>query len=329
MRAEGPCNIETDASKKGIGIVLMQPDPSVQNTSKTNVPNNLRPVYYASKMLTTTKSNYSNIEREILCIVFSVLHFKHFTYGHQVTVITDHKPLITLLKKNIVASLPRLSRMLIKIIDFQIHLQHQEGSKMHLSDAISRFNTHDSEDVKSKAVPIADFNISIHKVEDITGFKSITMNQIASATATDIQLEGLKKYIIQGSSKSKHECTKLTHDFYDYRDSLSIINGLILKDKCIVIPTSLRNDTMSTLYRSHMGIVKTKERASTCMFWPRMYSDIERFLSTCRACMVHKIKQSPEPLEHDIPSSPWSSLTLDNFEYRGIIFDHLRVFPDL
>ena len=123
--------IETDASKKGIGIVLMQPDPHVQNTSKTNVPNNLRPVYYASKTLMTTESNYT----------FKHI-FKHFTYGLQVTVITDNKPLITLFKKNIAASSPRLSQILIKIIDFQIDLQHQKGSKMHLSDAISRFITH-------------------------------------------------------------------------------------------------------------------------------------------------------------------------------------------
>ena len=146
------------------------------------------------------------------------------------------------------------------------------------------------------------------------------MKQIARETETDIQLEELKKYITQGFPKSKHECTELTHDFYDYRESLSIINGLVLKDKHIVIPTSLRNDAMSTLHRSYMGIVKTKESASTCMFWPRMYSDIERFSSTCRACMVHKIKQSPEPLEHHIPSSQWSSLTLDNFEYKGTLF---------
>ena len=106
------------------------------------------------------------------------------------------------------------------------------------------------------------------------------MKQIASETATDVQLQELKKSIIQGFPKSKHECTELTHDFYDYRESLSIINGLTLKDKCIVIPTSLRDDAMSTLHRSHMGIVKAKERASTCMFWPRMYSDIERFLSS-------------------------------------------------
>ena len=76
-----PIYIETDTRKKGISVVLMQPDPNVQNTSKTAVPNNLRPVYYASKTLTTTESNYSNIEREMLGVVFSVLHFKHFTYG--------------------------------------------------------------------------------------------------------------------------------------------------------------------------------------------------------------------------------------------------------
>ena len=58
---------------------------------------------------------------------------------------------------------------------------------MHLSDAILRLNTHDSEDAKSKAEPIADFNISIHEVEDITGLKSLTLKQIASETVTDVQ----------------------------------------------------------------------------------------------------------------------------------------------
>ena len=156
------------------------------------------------------------------------------------------------------------------------------------------------------------------------------MKQIASETASDVQLIQLKDCIIDGFPKSKHECTELMHDFYDYRESLSIINGLILKDKCIVIPTSLRDDAMSTLHRSHMGVVKTKERALTCMFWPRMYSDIEKFISTRRACMMHKIKQSPEPLECDIPSSLWSSLTLDNFEYKGmlylIIYDIFQIY---
>ena len=61
-----PICIETDTSKKGIGVVMLQPDNSVENTSHTEVPNSLRPVFYASKTLTATESNYSNIECEML-----------------------------------------------------------------------------------------------------------------------------------------------------------------------------------------------------------------------------------------------------------------------
>ena len=186
--ANMPIYIETDASKKGIGMVLMQPDPNVQNTSKTVVPNNLRPVFYASKTLTTTESNYSNIESEMLGVVFGVLHFKHFTYGQHITVITDHKPLITLFKKNIAASFPRLSQMLIKIIDFQIDLQHQQGSKCTSQTLYLDSTPMIAMMQNNSAVPIADFNISVHEVEDITGFQSIMMKEIQRETATDMQL---------------------------------------------------------------------------------------------------------------------------------------------
>ena len=56
-----------------------------------------------------------------------------------------------------------------------------------------------------------------------------------------------------------------------------------------------------------------------------MYGDTEKYLATCRACMAHKTKQQAEPLERDIPSTPWLVITLDNFVFRGtqylIIFD--------
>ena len=79
-----------------------------------------------------------------------------------------------------------------------------------------------------------------------------------------------------------------------------------------------------------MGIVKMKERASTSMFWPKIYNDIENFLSRCRPCMSHKIKQTAKPLEHDVPTKPWCTLTLNNFEYKGtlylIIYDRFTRF---
>ena len=149
-----PIYIETDALKKGIGVVMLQPDNSVENTSHTEVPNNLRPVFYASKTLTATESNYSNIEHELLGVVFSMLHFKHFTYGKQVHSITDHKPLIMLFAKNLATTSSRLSQMLIKILGYVVVLHHQEGNKMHLSDAISRLTLQDIKEETIKDCPL-------------------------------------------------------------------------------------------------------------------------------------------------------------------------------
>ena len=105
---------------------------------------------------------------------------------------------------------------------------------------------------------------------------------------------------------------------------------MVLKDKRIVIPAGLHEQTLENLHRSHMGIVKMKERASTSMFWPKIYNYIENLLSRCHPCMSHKIKQASEPLEHDIPTKPWCSLMLDNFEYKGslylIIYDRFTRF---
>ena len=107
---------------------------------------------------------------------------------------------------------------------------HQEGSKMHLSDVISRLSVHDSDAAKSKAEPIADFNISIHEISEITGFKSLMLQDIKEATIKDCQLTKLKTYIVDGFPKHKHECAEDIHSFFDYRESLTIIDGMV-KDK--------------------------------------------------------------------------------------------------
>ena len=115
---------------------MLQSDPIMRNTSTSEIPDNLRPISYASKNLSDTESNYLNIERELLGVVFAVLHFKHFTYGRPVMIISDHKPLVSLFKKSLTSSSPHLSRMLLQILDYDLNIVYQEGSKMHLSDAI-------------------------------------------------------------------------------------------------------------------------------------------------------------------------------------------------
>ena len=96
-----PMYIETDASQNGIGVILLQPIDSNFTLDEYDIPTSLMPVAFASKTLTSAECNYANIERELLGVVFGVQHFKHFTFGNEVHMITDHKPLVSLLKKSL------------------------------------------------------------------------------------------------------------------------------------------------------------------------------------------------------------------------------------
>ena len=47
---------------------------------------------YISRTLTETEQRYSNIERELLAVVFAPERLNHYTAGYSVKVETDHEP---------------------------------------------------------------------------------------------------------------------------------------------------------------------------------------------------------------------------------------------
>ena len=68
-----------------------------------------QPIQYASRALTDTEKRYSQIEKEMLSIVFGLSRFHT-----QVTVYNDHKPLAAVLKKPVEDNPVRLQRMLCR-----------------------------------------------------------------------------------------------------------------------------------------------------------------------------------------------------------------------
>ena len=52
-----------------------------------------KPVRFLSKALTPAEANYTNIERELLTILFDCEKLHRYTFGLKITVHTDHRPL--------------------------------------------------------------------------------------------------------------------------------------------------------------------------------------------------------------------------------------------
>ena len=114
--------IQTDALKTGLGAVLLQDG---------------QPVVYASRALTDTEYRYSNIERELLGVVFGLERLHHYTFGSSITVETDHQPLTSIWKKTIATSSPRLQRLLLRLAQYDVHIEYLRGKENVIADALS------------------------------------------------------------------------------------------------------------------------------------------------------------------------------------------------
>ena len=59
-----------------------------------------RPIAYASRTLNRSEQNYSQLEKEGLACVFGVKKFHDYAFSHHFQLVTDHKPLLGLIKKD-------------------------------------------------------------------------------------------------------------------------------------------------------------------------------------------------------------------------------------
>ena len=115
--------IQCDASKKGLGAVLLQESKSIM---------------YMSRALTETEQRYSNIERELLAIVYALERLNHYTFGRTITVQSDHQPLQSIWKKLIVLTSPRLQRQLLRLAHYDINIEFLRGKENVIADALSK-----------------------------------------------------------------------------------------------------------------------------------------------------------------------------------------------
>ena len=77
-------------------------------------------------------------------------------------------------------------------------------------------------------------------------------------------------------------------DFWNYRDELSVLDGLVLKGTHIVVPESCRDEILDQLHEGHFGIDRTKLSVQEIpVYWPSINKDIECLVKTCDLCQEH------------------------------------------
>ncbi|MCH83668.1 retrotransposon protein, partial [Trifolium medium] len=135
-----------DASKKGLGCVLMQ---------------QRKVVAYASRQLKSHEENYPTHDLELAAIVFGLKVWRHYLYGVQFEVFSDHKSLKYLFDQKELNMRQRRWMEFIKDYDFE--LKYHPGKANVVADALSRKALHTSK-------------LMMHECQLLEKFRDLNLN---------------------------------------------------------------------------------------------------------------------------------------------------------
>ena len=103
-----------------------------------------------------------------------------------------------------------------------------------------------------------------------------------------------------------------------YRHALSVLEGVPVFGRRVIIPQGLRKEVLQCLHSLHQGTSKMNERALQAVFWPGITTDIERTRQECVRCDINAPSQAPlPPLPLPSPDYPFQMLVADYCDIKG------------
>ena len=182
---ELPIQLAGDASAYGIGAVISHQFPDGSE----------RPVAYASRTLTSTERNYSQLEKEALALVYGVQKFHQYLYGRQFVLVTDHKPLTTILghKQGIPPlAAARLQRWGLILSAYSYTIEFRPTKQHANADGLSRLPLGNRHEASLDCIAIDDFIIG--QIQALP----VTTDQVKTATRQDRALSQVCRYTLHG-----------------------------------------------------------------------------------------------------------------------------------
>ncbi|CAK1597933.1 unnamed protein product [Parnassius mnemosyne] len=282
-----PVEVHTDASKMGIGAILMQRHNDA-----------VHPVAYYSRQTSPEEQRFHSYELETLALVTALQKFRVYLLGTNFKAVTDCSAIRnTMNKRDLV---PRVARWWISMQEYDFTIEYRPGNKMAYVDALSRN-------------PI---RTDVHNNENRIDVLFVNNDAwLGTVQSSDPELQRIVK-ILQ-DPESEH--------VVEIKNNFTLKNGklyrIVKKNDTVtllwVVPKSVRWQILKMNHdnNGHFGFEKTYERIKRIYWFKNMRKFTKKYCKACLECAHNKIPAGPrEGMLHPIEkvSKPFDTIHADH-----------------
>ncbi|XP_037930890.1 uncharacterized protein K02A2.6-like [Teleopsis dalmanni] len=184
--------VAADASNYGLGACIFHESDD----------GSMKVICHASRSLTPTEKQYSQIEKEALALIFAVTKFHRMVFGRRFKLQTDHKPLLAIFgdKTGIkVHQANRLQRWAIKLIAYDFELKFISTNSFGYADVLLRLIHNTINPSEDYVIAAVEFEIESKQILHNSLDKlPLTSKMFTYETAKDKVLAKIFEYVTEG-----------------------------------------------------------------------------------------------------------------------------------
>ncbi|GJT49943.1 putative nucleotidyltransferase, ribonuclease H [Tanacetum coccineum] len=288
----GGFQIYSDASKKGLGCVLMQHG---------------KVIAYASRQLKPYEVNYPTHDLELAAVVFALKIWRHYLYGESCDIFTDHKSLKYIFTQRELNM--RQRRWLELLKDYDTNIQYHPGKANVVADALSR-----------KSGMIAGIKVEEEIIRDLERLDIELCVRGQNGFWASLRVEPNLISQIKAAQKDDGEIWAIIQNIDQQTEFRVDDDGILWQGTKLCVPEdptlreALMTEAHSSPFSIHPGSTKMYHDLKQHFWWSGMKRDVATFVSKCLICQQVKIEHQRasgllQPL--DIPVWKWDEISMD------------------
>ena len=273
--------------------------------------NRLVPIEFASGLLSDTQARYTTTEQEALAVDFGLKKFRYHIYGYEINIMTDHRPLLSILNsKKLDDYSPRMVRLILRVQSYNPKVIFVKGKDNQLADFLSRLgNLRPSDEVSL----VGKVNNDATELIQLFSFDDLKTHQREDDWVKEIMTKLKNNDNLEKDKAMSDKCYVIVDDVLYVKDTDRSGNPRYR----VCIPESLAQNVLQCLHHSypfvHMSADKTKTHINARFFIKNLSNKVRDFINNCEVC--HRFKGRPSPPtpfgKYPVPTVPFSQLHFD------------------